>query len=80
LPAYLLTDWRVGHIVSTQSFRYEVATISRPLKIISLFCRISLYGTLALAKDTCNFKESTNRSHPIGRQRCGTSLGSYAIR
>jgi len=45
--------------------RYEVATISRLLKITGLFCRIQslLYGSFA--KETYNFKEPTNRSHPI---------------
>jgi len=44
---------------------YGVATISRLLKIIGLFCRISspLWGSFA--KDTYNFKEPTHRSHPI---------------
>ena len=45
--------------------RYGVATISRLLKIIGLFCRISslLYGSFA--KEIYHFKEPTNRSHPI---------------
>jgi len=44
---------------------YGVATISRLFKIIGLFCRISslLYGSFA--KETCNSKEPSNRSHPI---------------
>jgi len=44
---------------------YGVATISRLLKIIGLFCRISslLYGSFA--KETYNCKKPTNRSHPI---------------
>ena len=44
---------------------YGVATISRLLKIIGLFCRISslLYGSFA--KKTLTFKEPTNRSHSI---------------
>jgi len=48
--------------------RYGVATISRLLKIIGLFCRISslLYGSFA--KETYIFKEPTNRSHPIVSQ------------
>jgi len=43
---------------------YGAATISRLLKIIGLFCRISslLYGSFA--KETCHFKEPTNRSQP----------------
>ena len=46
-------------------YSYGVARISRLLKIIGLFCRISslLYGTFA--KETNNVKEPTNHSHPI---------------
>jgi len=43
---------------------YGVATISRLLKIIGLFCRTSLLLG-SFAKETYNFKERTNRSHPI---------------
>ena len=45
---------------------YGVATMSRLLKIIGLFCRIwpLLYGSFA--KETYNLKELTNRSHPMG--------------
>ena len=44
---------------------YGVTTISRLLKIIGLFCRISslLYGSFA--KETYDFKEPTTRSNPI---------------
>ena len=44
---------------------YGVATISRLLKMKGLFCRISsvLYGSFPT--ETYNFKEPTNRSHPI---------------
>jgi len=44
---------------------YGVATIGMLNKIIGLFCRIAslLYGSFA--KETCNFKEPTNYSHPI---------------
>jgi len=47
---------------------YGVATISRLLKIIGLFCRILslLYGSFA--KETYNIKEPTNLSHPIHTQ------------
>ena len=47
------------------SVSYGVASTSRLLKIIGLFCRIEslLYGSFA--KETYNFKEPTNRSHPI---------------
>jgi len=42
-----------------------VATISRLLKIISLFSRRDLQKRRYSAKETYNFKEPTNRSHPI---------------
>ena len=44
---------------------YGVATISRFLKIIGLFCRISSLLQGSFVKETYNFKEPTNRSHPI---------------
>jgi len=44
---------------------YGVATISRLLKIIGLFCRIWSLLQGSFAKETYNFKEFTNRSHPI---------------
>jgi len=44
---------------------YGVATISRLLKIIGLFCRILSLFKGSFAKETYNFKEPTNRSHPI---------------
>ena len=44
---------------------YGVATISRLLKIIGLFCRISSLLQGSFAKETCNLKEPTNRSHHI---------------
>jgi len=44
---------------------YWMATISRLLKIIVLFCTRALYKRRYSAKETCNFKEPTNRYHPI---------------
>jgi len=44
---------------------YGVTTISRLLKIIGLFCKISSLLKGSFAKETCSFKEPTNRSHPI---------------
>jgi len=44
---------------------YGVATISRLLKIIGLFCKRALQKRQYSAKETYNFKEPTNRSHPI---------------
>jgi len=46
-------------------FDYGVPTISRLLKIIGPFCRISSLLKDSFAKETYNFKEPTNRSHPI---------------
>jgi len=42
-----------------------VATISRLLQITGLFCKRALWNRLYSVKDTSNFKEPTNRSHPI---------------
>ena len=44
---------------------YGVATISRVLKIVGLFCRILSVLLGSFAKETYHFKEPTNRSHPI---------------
>jgi len=44
---------------------YGVATISRLLKIIGLFCKRAQWKRLYSAKETNTFKEPTNRSHPI---------------
>jgi len=44
---------------------WGVATISRLLKIIGLFCRISSLSYGSFAKETYNFKEPTHRSLPI---------------
>jgi len=44
---------------------YGVATISRLLKMIGLFCKRALLKRLHSAKETYHFKEPTNRSHPV---------------
>jgi len=46
---------------------YEVATISRLFKTIGLFCKKALEKRLDSAKETYQFKEPTDRSHPITR-------------
>jgi len=46
-------------------FDYGVASISRLLKIIGLFCKKALQKRRYSAKETYNFKEPTTRSHPI---------------
>ena len=45
--------------------RYEVASLSRLLQIIGLFCRIQSLLQGSFAKETYTFKEPTNRSRPI---------------
>jgi len=49
----------------SQNLWYGVATISRLLQIIGLFCRILSLLQSSFATETYNFKEPTNRSHPI---------------
>ena len=44
---------------------YGVATISKLLKIIGLFCKRALYKRRYSENETCNSKEPTNCSHPI---------------
>ena len=52
---------------------YGLATISRLLENIDLFCKTALWKRRYSAKETYNFKEPTNRRHPIverGERRC----------
>ena len=44
---------------------YRVATISKLLKIMFIFCRIQSLLWGPFAKETYNLKEPTHRSHPI---------------
>ena len=48
-------------------YSYGVATISRLLKIIGLLCKRALWKRRYSAKETYNFKEPNNRSHPIAK-------------
>jgi len=54
-----------AHTEGDTTYTYGVATISRLLKIIGLFCERALQKRLYSAKETYNFKEPTSRSHPI---------------
>jgi len=45
--------------------RYGVATIGRLFKITGVFCKRALWKRRDSAKETYDFKEPTNRSHPI---------------
>ena len=51
--------------VKTHNRRHGVTTISKLLKIIGLLCRISSVLWGSFAKETYNFIDPTNQSHPI---------------
>jgi len=53
----------VCHISYT--FGYGVAALSRLLTMTGLFCKRALWKRRYSAKETCNLKEPTHRSHPI---------------
>jgi len=61
---YVLSDGGLPRICEPSSC-YGVATISRLLKIIGLFCKRALHKRPIFSKEICDFKEPTNRSHPI---------------
>jgi len=54
------------------SFDYGVATMSRLLKSIGLFCKRALPKRPIFFKETFNFEEPTNRSHAIQKETCCT--------
>jgi len=74
MPHRWMSQW---HTVSTKRLahcldktcHYGVATVSRLLKIICLFCKRALQKRWYSAKETYNFKEPTNRSHRIAHCR-----------
>jgi len=53
------------HTIKCVKLRYGVATNSRLLEIVGLFCKISSLLQGSFAKETYNFEEPTDRSHPI---------------
>jgi len=55
---------------------YGVATISRMLKNIGLFCKRALQKRPVFCKETCIFKHPTHRSHPT--VLCITRYQKYA--
>ena len=57
---------------SQKPTRYGVATCSRLLKIIGLFCKKALWKRRYSSKETYDFKEPDNRSHPLLNVWCGT--------
>jgi len=71
----LIPSERMLYLVSTHErmffrciSRYGVATISRLLQITGLFCKRARRKRLHSTKETYNFKEPTNRSHPMQRE------------
>jgi len=60
-----LSIFKLLYLSTLNLLSYGVATISRLLKILGLFCKRALQKRLYSAKETCSFKEPTNRSHPI---------------
>jgi len=52
-------------VTHMQARDYGLASTSRLLKIIGLFCKRDLWKRRYSAKETYYFKEPTNRSHPI---------------
>jgi len=55
----------MGACVFEYVLYYGVATISRLLKSTGVFFKRALVKRLYSAKETYNFEEPTNRSHPI---------------
>jgi len=64
---YICMQWiyTQTYICTYHRWWYGVATISRLIQLIGLFCKRALWKRLNSAKETYNFKEPTNRSHPI---------------
>jgi len=59
------TPYDTFFLSDTFNVQYGVATSSRLLQIIGLFCRILSLLLGSFAKETYNFREPTNCSHPI---------------
>ena len=57
--------WQIRYALHVFKETHGVAGISRLLKIIGLFWKRALEKRQYSAKETCNFKEPTNQSHPI---------------
>jgi len=61
--------WSILLIVAAplyvDTYTYGVATISRMLQIIGLFCKRALQKRPVFCKETFIFKHPTHRSHPI---------------
>ena len=60
-------------------YMYWVATISRLLRMRELFCRIQSLLQGSFVKETYNFIDPTNRSHPICLRDILSSYGVASI-
>jgi len=67
LSSNMNARWMRRQSNSNKHFRiyYGMATCTRLLKITGLFCKRTLWKRRYSAKETYNFKEPTDRSHPI---------------
>jgi len=54
--------------------------INRLLEIINLFCKTAQQKRLFFAKETYDFKEPTNRSHPISISIASKRVGGFGRR
>jgi len=69
-PSLYVTLLHVPDCSQENGIHYGVATVSRIDKIISLFCKRTLEKKRYSAKETYNFIDPTDRSHPISIYRC----------
>ena len=60
------------------ALHYGVATTSRLLKMIGLFCKRALEKRWYSAKEKPNFKEPINRNHPIAGTISGQKVEWYS--
>jgi len=86
LSAYRQQHDSLNHtnILPTYLQRHEITCMSRLLKDIGLFAEYNLCYRALFAKETCVFRELTNRSHPIMGTRdtciCSTFCSSFEKR
>jgi len=71
--------WSFGQAQGPPQVACGVATTSRLLKIIGLFCKRALQKRLYFAKETCDYKEPTTCSHPIGSHDFATKISRSVI-
>ena len=64
---------------SETNFWYGMATISRLLKNIGLFCKRALQKRPIFCNETYILKENTNRSHPISNPVIFTGYQRFIV-